>query len=87
MFSESNDIFKDKNPMIRDLCQEIHNQEGAKKFDIVFDLADLSRRASDNQLLCGYIRYLSAVCDMYAAICCGRNKEAVTAIRERVGVS
>lgn len=83
---ESIDAFLEMNPALADRYSTSVNQDGQKTFDIIFDLAEMSEWcAEDQETWLPYIRYIAAVIDFYAVICAGRNFQAITAMREKLG--
>ena len=64
------------------------NQEGNRKFDIIFNIDELTLKYDDIPKQVGpYFDYIAHVIQLYAAICAGRNREAITQLRTRIGAS
>lgn len=79
---ESSEDFFQMNPHINNCYGNQLNQENDRKFDIIFNMDDLTLRYDDIPKQIGpYFDYISAVIQMYAAVCSGRNREAITFLR------
>ncbi len=64
------------------------NQENDRKFDVIFNVDELTLKYDDLPKSLGpYFDYISAVMGLYTAMCAGRNREAITFVRQRIGVS
>lgn len=86
--SEPADTFLEANPILSDCYGTSTSQDGQKSFDIIFDLSEMTKACSeDRQSWLPYMRYIAAVLDFYGALCAGRNFQAVTAMREKIGLT
>jgi hypothetical protein len=64
------------------------NQDNDRKFDIIFNIDELTLKFEDIPKHIGpYFDYISAIMMLYAAICGGRNREAINFVRQRIGAS
>jgi hypothetical protein len=85
---ESVERFLEQNPVIESCYGAGLNQEGDRKFDIIFDVAQVSAKFHDNQkTISMYFEYINSVVNLYAYVCGGRNMEACNLVRDRVGCS
>ncbi len=85
---ESVDQFLGMNPCISSCYGQSLNQEGDRNFDIVFDISELTLRHEEMpNVLDLYFDYVSRVVQLYTSLVGGRNREATTIIRERIGAS
>lgn len=83
---ETVDQFLGMNTAISSCYSQSLNQEGDRNFDIIFDVAELTLKQEEQPVeLVLYFDYIQKVCQLYTALICGRNKEAATTIRERIG--
>jgi|LauGreDrversion4_2_1035121.scaffolds.fasta_scaffold63263_3 hypothetical protein len=58
------------------------NQENDRKFDVIFNVDELTLKYDDLPKSLGpYFDYISAVMGLYTAMCAGRNREAITFVR------
>jgi len=76
------------NPHIASCYGQGLNQENDRKFDIIFDVGELTiKHEESSKYLDLYFSYVSAVVDLYRAICGGRHREATLVLRERIGAT
>lgn len=55
---------------------------------MIYDLAELSTRCEANpDQYALYINYITTVIDFYAALCAGRNMQAIIVMRTKIGFS
>lgn len=85
---EDQQEFFTMNPYLQNSSGNYTSQDNDRKFDVVFNLDDLTLKHDDNPAQIGpYFEYIAAVIQMYAAICGGRNREAITFLRQRIGAT
>lgn len=86
--NESMERFLSMNPNLSSCFSQGGALDGIKKFDIIFDLSELSILERDQPgFVKPYIDYICAVLNLYAAICAGRNQLAIVALRDRIGLN
>ena len=85
---ENSEMFITINPRLKDCGENGNNIEGIKKFDIIFDMYGLTKHHNDgHEDLTSYFEYISAVLDLYGALCAGRNTNVISSMRERIGLT
>ena len=85
---EKADKFLQLNPHLNQCCSQGQSLDGQKRFDIIFDLAELTQVARlDRESFQPYFEYVKAVLGLYEQLCQGRNLNSVQAMRENLGIS
>ena len=53
---------------------------------MIYDLVEFSARCESNaDQYAPYVNYITSVIDLYAALCAGRNMQAIIAMRTKIG--
>jgi len=61
------------------------NSDG-RKFEKVFDLITMSKEVNDEPEMQIYFDYMVAVINLYTALCADRNGEAISIIKNKIGI-